>query len=344
MIKPFKVIPSMKRTPLYLIGLVCLVMNACTKNDEFSRTEVEIPDFNFPQTIVFEDSLSAYNIYEGSQGNLIPSNDFQVLELSSVLFTDYAHKQRLVKVPSGTQMNRLNDGSIDFPEGTILVKTFFYNNDERDITLGKRIIETRLLIKESNTWNIATYLWNQDQTDASLSLNGFDTEVSWVGAGGNGLSTLYHVPSQNECMTCHQSNSTMTPLGPTLRNLNRTVERNGASLNQISHLQSVGVLNDFPVDQVSRIVDYNNLGVSLEERGRAYLAMNCAHCHHPNAWDAPAERDFDFRYETPLNQTGILYEKDKIIDAVLGGEMPFIGTTIPDQEGINLIVEYIESL
>ena len=334
----------MKHTLLCLIGLVFLTIIACTRDDNSFGRSVEIPNFNFPQTVVFEEKLSAYHIFQDSLSNLTPSNDYHLLELSAILFTDYAHKQRLVKVPAGTQMTRLNDGSIDFPDGTVLVKTFFYYHDERDTTLGKRIIETRLLIKESNIWNVATYLWNEAQTDASLTLNGFDTQVSWINTAGKRLSTLYHVPNENECGTCHQSNSTMTPLGPSLRNLNRMVERNGASLHQIEHLQSVGVLNDFQISQVSQIVDYHNLDVSLAERGRAYLAMNCAHCHNPDAWGAPAERDFDFRYETPLDQTGILFEKEKIVDALLEREMPFVGTTILDQEGVSLMIEFIESL
>ena len=123
--------------------------------------------------------------------------------------------------------------------------------------MGKRIIETRLLIKKENTWNVATYLWNETQTNATLELNGKDTQVSWINENGNNLTTLYHVPDENECIACHQSNSTMTPLGTKLRNLNRTVERNGVTINQIIHLQSVGVSNDFQVSEVSQIVDYN---------------------------------------------------------------------------------------
>ena len=334
----------MKRTFNCVIGLVFLTMVACSDNNDRFDVEVEIPDFNFPQTVIFEQQLSAYNIFKGTPTDLIPADDFHLLELSSILFTDYAHKQRLVKVPEGTQMTKLSDGSIDFPDGTILVKTFFYYNDERDPSLGRRIIETRLLIKESDTWNVATYLWNQAQTDASLKLDGFDTQISWINANGKSLSTLYHIPNENECITCHQSNSTMTPLGPTLRNLNRMVERSGTSINQISHLQSVGVLNDFQISQVSQIVDYNNLNNSLTGRGRAYLAMNCAHCHNPNAWEESALLDFDFRYETPLNQTGILYGVEKVEEAVLEGRMPFIGTSILDEEGVNLMIEFLGSL
>ena len=72
--------------------------------------------------------------------------------------------------------------------------------------------------------------------------------------------------------------------------------------------------------------------------------MNCAHCHNPSGWDYATEREFDFRYEIPLSQTGILFEQEKITDALLEGEMPFIGTTVMDQEGIDLVIEYLESL
>ncbi len=329
---------------IYAAGLVLLMVVACNEDNLRPNVDVEIPEFDFPETVVFEQNLSAYSIFEGTPADLIPANDFHLLELSSILFTDYAHKQRLVKVPAGTQMTRMNDGVIDYPDGTILTKTFFYQNDARDTSLGKRIIETRLLIKESGIWNIATYLWNQEQTDATLALNGIDTQVSWITADGSSQSTLYYVPSQNECMTCHQSNSTMTPIGPNLRNLNRMVERNGASLNQLTHLQAVGVLNNFEVSQVAQMVDYNDASASLSQRGRAYLDMNCAHCHNPNGWEGATEREFDFRYETPLSQSGILFEEDKIINALLDREMPFIGTTMLDQEGVNLIMEYIDSL
>jgi len=155
---------------------------------------------------------------------------------------------------------------------------------------------------------------------------------------------MYHIPTENECMTCHQSNSEMTPLGPTLLNLNRNVERNGNTLNQITHLQNLGFLNQFSVDQIGRMVDYNDLNASLEDRGRAYLAMNCAHCHNPNSWEIVAEREFDFRYEIPLNDTGIQNEEEKIKRAIQDQEMPLIGTTILDDEGIELLIEFLENL
>lgn len=324
-----------------VIGCIFIAIVSCRKDED---RKVEIPDFNFPQTVSFESNLSAYNIFQGTLSNLTPSEDFALLELSSALFTDYAHKQRLIKVPDGSKVSKSNGTTLDFQDGTILTKTFFYYEDDRDTSLGRRIIETRLLIKEAGKWNAATYLWNEAQTDATLKLDGHDMEVSWTNSLGSNFSTLYHVPTQNECMTCHQSNSSMSPLGPTLLNLNRMVNRNGTELNQLTHLQLLGLLEQFSVADIPKMVDHADVSASILDRGRAYLAMNCAHCHNPEAWDTPAEGDFDFRHEIPIEDTGIQNGKDKISRNVTDQEMPFIGTTMTDEEGVKLLVEYLNSL
>lgn len=330
----------MKATTFFILVLLCFATLACTDDDN----EIEIPDFNFPQTVTFEQKLSAYNIFSGNPIDLTPNDGFHLYELSSVLFTDHAHKQRLIKIPSGTQIDYDGNDSLHFPNGTIIVKTFYYYNDERDSSKGKRVIESRLLIKENGVWNAGSYLWNQSQTDATLALNGSETQVSWLNSDGYQLSTQYRVPSMNECGTCHQSKSTLIPLGPTPRNLNRNVQRHGASLNQIEYLQSENLLEAFLVSGISQIVDYKNPDVALKERGRAYLAMNCAHCHNPNGWNKASQRRFDFRYETPLSQTGIPSKQEKIHRVLSNGEMPLIGTTMLDHDGINLVTDYLKSL
>lgn len=334
---------GMKKKLTISISLLIFSIITC-KKDDFDEGDITIPNFKFPKTIVFEDSLSAYNIFQGLAANLIPTNDFELLELNSVLFTDFAYKQRLVKLPSGTKMTRLADNSIEFPNGTILSKTFFYYIDERDSSLGKNIIETRLMIKEDDKWNAASYRWNESQSEAFLQLNGSSKPISWLNSLGQNRSTLYKIPNENECMTCHQSNNSITHLGPTIQNLNKTVSRNGALINQLSHLQSKNLLENFSVNLVPSMVDYRNLNASISNRGRAYLALNCAHCHNPKGWDIPAEKDFDFRFETSLQGSGIPSGKDKISRNMLDGEMPFIGTTLMDDEGLALILDYLESL
>ncbi|MDG1331581.1 MAG: hypothetical protein P8P74_04580 [Crocinitomicaceae bacterium] len=200
------------------------------------------------------------------------------------------------------------------------------------------------MIKESGTWNIAMYIWDENQTEACLQLNGAETYVNWVDASGSNQSTLYHFPTQNECMVCHQSSSTMSPIGPSIRNLNRDVQRNGSTLNQLDHLQALGVLGGANANQEAQIPDYKDVSVALADRGRAYLDMNCAHCHNPSGWDIPAGKDFDFRYEPAFDQTGIESGKDRILTLVQDGEMPFIGVTLSDEIGIALLAEYLQSL
>ena len=50
-----------------------------------------------PNTVDFEENLSAYKIYQGDMGSLNPSDDYQLLELKSPLYSNYSLKQRLVR-------------------------------------------------------------------------------------------------------------------------------------------------------------------------------------------------------------------------------------------------------
>lgn len=159
-------------------------------------------------------------------------------------------------MPAETEVTKDVDRALDFPNGTILTKTFFYHLDERSPGLGKRVIETRLLIKQSDVWDLAAYKKIENQSAAILVLGGFDTPVSWINSEGENLSTIYHMPSQNECITCHQLDNSLTPIGPKLRNLNRSVTRNNVTLNQIEHLQSTEILSYFDHSQLEVLSDY----------------------------------------------------------------------------------------
>lgn len=297
-----------------------------------------------PMTEQFAENLTAYDIYQGELQDLVPTNDYHLLELNSPLFSNYSEKQRLVKLPVGTQILENGNGIPIFPEGTILVKTFYYFHDERDESLGKQVIETRLLIKKEGLWNVATYIWNDAQTEATLTLNGFDKQVRWTDASGTDQVIDYHFPDQNECVACHQQNAEVFPIGPSLRNLNIEVTRDNFTTNQLAHLQYVGLMNDFDVAQVEEIPDYKNEALALSARGRAYLDMNCAHCHNPAAWSKSADRNFDLRFETSLGDSRIVNKKDEIIRVIQEGEMPYLGTTVIDKEGVDLLVQYLRSL
>lgn len=297
-----------------------------------------------PNTVDFEDSLSAYQIYQGNMGDLTPSEGYQLLELKSPLYSNYSLKQRLMYLPEGTQIQHIDNGIPEFPEGTVLVKTFYYPIDERDATLGHQVVETRLEILSEGEWNVGTYVWNADQTDAELTLKGKDTTVAWIDATGSERTIDYHYPSEKECVACHQQNEAVAPIGPSMRNLNIDILQSDEPRNQIDHLQTLEYIASVDAATVSSIPDYKDESLPLEDRARAYLDMNCAHCHNPGGWKEASNRDFDFRFEVSLQDSHIAEKKDKIKRVLENGEMPYLGVTVLHEEGVALVVEYLDSL
>lgn len=76
-------------------------------------------------------------------------------------------------LPEGEKVDFNPDSVLQFPVGTVLIKTFYYPIDERNLALGNRMIETRLLIHDKNKgWDALTYIWNEDQSDAILEIAG----------------------------------------------------------------------------------------------------------------------------------------------------------------------------
>lgn len=296
------------------------------------------------KTAQFSDNLSAYQIYADNPNDLEPAADYHLYTLDSSLFVNYAEKQRLIKIPAGKKMTMTDSGLPIFPDGTILVKTFYYFKDKRDPTLGKRLIETRLLVKQGDIWNAATYIWNDAQTDAIVSFGGDDISVIWTNESGRKRNIAYHIPNQVECVKCHQNNGDVAPIAPSLRNLNIDISVGNAIVNQLQYFQNLGLINTFDIAGIGTIANYKDPSLSATERGRAYLDMNCAHCHNPSGWSKPADKGYDFRYETPITQTKILKKKNKIVSEIATGDMPYLGTTVIDAEGLAIIREFVNQL
>lgn len=319
---------------IFIFSLVSIFLFESCTNDGLS-------DVSNTQ-LVFFNQLSEYQIYAGDPSALIPSFDYIPYELGSTLFTDFAEKQRLIKIPPNTQMEKIDDGLPAFPDGTIIVKTFYYYHDKRDIIKGKRIIETRLLIKESGEWNVADYLWNDNQTDAILIEDGLNTTVNYINEAGQPKVLAYHVPSIRECATCHLKGDDLIPIGPKLRNLNISIVRSNGAMNQISFLQDLDMINDFDPTNMSSMPDYHDSSISTQLRARAYLDINCGHCHFKDGF--AANTNLLMNYEMTLEESNIMIRKADIIENLSNGKMPYLGTSVLDEDGIGLIKEYIKSL
>lgn len=314
--------------------------------------------------------LSEYRFFTGRLADLNANEGVLPYDLNSPLFTDYAHKARFVWMPPGTSAGYSADAALDFPTGTVLIKNFFYLNDERDVSKGRRIVETRLLVNTSKGWSASTYVWNKEQTDATLELAGESLPVEYVNAKGEKMAFKYSVPNRNQCKSCHNVDNAMMPIGPKVRNLNKIFTYTEGSKNQLDKWAEVGYLSGYDATK-----DHPRIAVwddpasgSLEERAKAYLEINCGHCHSekgpantsglylttinfdPNRWGIcktpvaagrgaghakvdimpghPEESILVFRMES--EDPGIM--------------MPEIGRKLVHKEGVQLIREWIASM
>ncbi len=71
-------------------------------------------------------------------------------ELNSALFSDFALKARAIYVPEGAPAATVGvDELLELPVGAVIVKNFYFPADLRAPTVGRRLIETRVLVHAS---------------------------------------------------------------------------------------------------------------------------------------------------------------------------------------------------
>jgi uncharacterized repeat protein (TIGR03806 family) len=227
--------------------------------------------------------LSQYQIFEGKPNAQRPAPGVIPYDLNSALFSDYADKYRFVKLPTGTHATYSADGVFAFPIGTVIAKTFAFPHDARDPTKGRRLIETRILKHEADGWVGLPYIWNAQQTEATLDVAGDTVDVSWIHTDGRSRTNNYIIPNTNQCKGCHKAGETMTPIGPKARNLNRDFAYQEGTENQLAHWSRLGALEGATDPGAApRLADWADPhSGTLDARARAWLEINCAHCHSP---------------------------------------------------------------
>ncbi len=314
--------------------------------------------------------LSEYHFFTGEMKNLLPNENVLPYDLITPLFSDYAEKARFVWMPENTNANYNDTDVFDFPEGTVLVKNFYYPGDFRNESGEKKIIETRLLIKRKGGWDALPYIWNDGQTEAFLEVAGGNKKVSFIDKEGNNIEFDYSVPNKNQCKGCHISNGKFQPIGPKARNLNHDFIYIDGEKNQLEKWKEVGYLKNFYSSENSpRIAKWNDeKSGSLEERALAYLEVNCAHCHSPQGPAATSGLHLT-TVEKNLSNLGIckspvaagkgtgglLYDivPGKPNESILfyrmvsldpGVMMPELGRKLVHKEGVELVREWIASL
>ena len=310
-------------------------------------------------------TLSDYQFFEGNLKDLEPVSGVVPYTLNSTLFSDYAQKKRFIWIPNNSKASFVNENELlDFPVGTILIKSFYYDNvlpDDRT-----QILETRLIIRKQEGWVFANYAWNDEQSEAVLDMNGSYVDLQWQQAEEI-KSVQYRIPSGAECHTCHKVMEIAQPIGPKPRNLNLTYDYEEGSYNQLEKLVSLGYLENTLPDEIAKMPNYNDTSVVLEERVRAYLDINCAHCHSEETHCAYRPMRFDFLLTEDLTNIGVCVDAETDLGFDLGhivepgddrnsvlyyrinstepsNRMPLLSRTIVHTEGVELIEAWINSL
>ena len=201
--------------------------------------------------------------------------------LNTALWSDGADKLRFVYVPNGKQAKARpesdNGGLLNLPVGSALIKTFAFTENGR-----RRLIETRLLLHRAEGWVALPYLWNAEQTEARLAIAGARVPVTTP--AGERIS--YRVPNKNQCKECHGLSGAVIPIGPKPRNLTREWL---AEMVAAKHLEAMpGGADALPLWEARD-------KASTSAAARAYLDVNCAHCHRPNA--SASNSGLDLRWE-----------------------------------------------
>lgn len=277
--------------------------------------------------------------------------------INAPFWSDGIDKSRWLALEDNSQISIEANGDWTFPNNSVLVKNF---------TLNNKRIETRLLVRHADgNWGGYSYEWNDQETDASLVLNGKTT---------NKEGQVYIFPSSSECFICHTTIAGNT-LGPETRQLNRdfTYPSTGISANQLATFDSIGMF-DAPLsaqpNNLERLTDPSDNSASVSDRARAYLYTNCAQCHQQGG---TTNVNIDFHIERLDNEMNIcevnpihaigganyimspgnasdsslvlrMNCRDGDINCNLADQMPPLGSVLVDTDGVNIVSNWVNSL
>lgn len=322
--------------------------------------------------------LSAYRFFRDAAARE-PNTGVTPYDLNTPLWSDGALKFRYVYMPPGAQARYNSETVFEFPVGAVLIKTFAFASDMRRPTENLRFLETRLLIRRAEGWLALPYVWNEAQTEATLAPAGAILPVNFTDVDGAAVALEWAVPNRNQCKGCHDHAGEITPIGPTARNLNRSIfypvqpymlhdlRVEAVWQNQLAMWVERGILDQGPPD-APRVPDVYESVATLEQRARAYLDVNCAHCHNPEgpahtsgldlswAQQEPvrwgvlkrpvaagrASAGFDFSIEPGHPERSILLHRMESTDP--GVMMPELGRQRADPHAVALMREWIAGM
>jgi hypothetical protein len=281
------------------------------------------------------------------------------------LWSDGADKRRWLYLPGGSSIDASQPDAWEFPPGTKLWKEFSHEG---------RAVETRYIERQRDgSWRFATYVWNKAGDDAGIAPDrGIPALPVPAAPGGR-----YAVPSRADCLACHGSTSvpvlgaSALQLSPDRDPLAPGGRPRHAGEADLRDLVARGWVRGLPaalLDQPPSILAAS----PVERAALGYLHANCGHCHNNSDLRVPLRLTLTQRAADPAiareealrsavnaasryRPTGsdshtlvvapgspkhsVLAMRMQSRDSRV--QMPPLGTSLPDPEGLALIERWI---
>ncbi len=174
--------------------------------------------------------------------------------VNAPLWSDGADKERFMALPGESRIDYTSEHGWNFSDGAVLVKTFSLRMRAGD-PASRRRMETRLLTRQRGEWYVYSYIWNDEQTDATLvAANGMDRSYPVADSkekDGKRQQT-WHYPSRAECLVCH-SRAANYVLGPSVLQMNKDHDYGGVTDNQLRTLERIGVFRVNPIEHLRHL-------------------------------------------------------------------------------------------
>lgn len=294
-------------------------------------------------------TLAEYGFFADAAAQT-PARGLHPYRLNTPLYSDGAEKLRFLYLPDGAQASADGENLLQLPVGSALIKTFAFGEGD-----SRRLIETRVLLHRTDGWVALPYRWNEEQTEARLALAG--GRVDLTTPAGEAIS--YRIPNKNQCKECHGLNDTVVPIGPKARNLSDA---------WLSSMVAKGRLDALPEKHGKLPLWEEREEAEPSAAARAYLDVNCAHCHRPAA--TASNSGLDLRWEQkdggaigimkrPVaagrGSGGHLFDivPGKPEESILlhrmaspepGVAMPELGKSTVDEEGVAVVERWIAAM
>ena len=324
-----------------------------------------VPNPRQGEESTFPRNLSDSGLFS-SITDLTPAPGVIPYSINAEPWADHAVAERLLAVPNELSI-KAEGTAWTFPNDTVLVKTLSLDMQQGD-PASRRRVETQILHFDGIELMPYTYQWNDEQTDATL-VDASGTERTFEiqdSAALNGVrQQTWRFSGRAECQRCHNRWS-----GPALAfntsQLARSHNYDGSTASQLDTFAHIGLIEKaVDTSKQPSLASPYDAAAALDDRARAYLHANCAHCHRLHAGGAVLSH---MHFDLELDKTNMLKTRptqgtfgihaaqviapgDPVRSVLLyrmaklgSGRMPRIGSREVDLAGVRLLHDWLEQL